>query len=48
MPATEEEWESISQSTNIKWNFANSIGTLDGKHIDIIAPTHCRSAVFQL
>lgn len=46
MPATEEEWESISQSINKTWNFPNSIGALDGKHIDIIAPAHCGSAYF--
>ncbi|XP_061402393.1 uncharacterized protein LOC133338232, partial [Musca vetustissima] len=46
MPATEEEWEEISHSINKTWNFPNSIGALDGKHIDIIAPAHYGSAYF--
>ena len=40
---SEEEWHSIAQRFYEKWNFPNCIGTLDGKHIRIKAPTHSGS-----
>jgi len=35
MPNTEEEWKKIANDFDIKWNFYNCLGSIDGKHIEI-------------
>ena len=37
-PRTEQEWLEISQKFEARWNFPNSIGALDGKHIVMQQP----------
>lgn len=32
---TEEQWKSIADGFEMKWNFPNCIGAIDGKHIRI-------------
>ncbi|XP_037303438.1 protein ALP1-like [Manduca sexta] len=45
-PSTEEEWLSIAQEFNEKWNFPNCIGAVDGKHCVIQAPINSGSYFF--
>ncbi|KAI8432781.1 hypothetical protein MSG28_013740 [Choristoneura fumiferana] len=45
-PSTEEEWLSIAQEFNEKWNFPNCIGAVDGKHCVIQAPINSGSDFF--
>lgn len=42
-PGTEEEWIGIAEEFYNKWNFLNSISSVDGKHINIQAPAHTGS-----
>ena len=37
-PATDEEWECISEQFAEQWNFPHVIGAIDGKHIRIECP----------
>src|SRR5882757_8064983 len=36
---TEEIWRQNEKGFNNKWNFPNAVGSIDGKHCRIIAPT---------
>lgn len=38
MPATEEEWEGVSNMFEQLWNFPHCLGAIDGKHVEIIKP----------
>lgn len=46
MPATREEWEKIEKGFAERWNFPNYVGALDGKHVNIIAPSKSGSQYF--
>ncbi|KAG5869546.1 hypothetical protein JTB14_018678 [Gonioctena quinquepunctata] len=46
VPSTTEEWGRIEESVRIKWNFPGCIGAIDGKHVNIKAPTNCGSDFF--
>ena len=35
-----ERWNEIEKGFQMWWNFPNCIGALDGKHINIFAPTN--------
>ncbi|XP_053615431.1 uncharacterized protein LOC128683450 [Plodia interpunctella] len=38
VPSTEEEWRTVSQQFENKWNFPHVIGAMDGKHVAIQSP----------
>ena len=38
-PSTEEEWRRVATGFTERWNFHNTIGALDGKHIGMKCPT---------
>jgi len=38
MPSNEEEWRVVIDKFNTRWNFPNTIGAIDGKHIALKAP----------
>ena len=38
MPETEEEWKELSDQMFSTWQYPNSIGAMDGKHIGIFNP----------
>lgn len=46
MPSNEQEWESIANGFEKKWNFPHCVGALDGKHIHIQAPDESGSIFF--
>ena len=43
MPPSEEDWYTIADEFDSKWEFPHCIGTLDGKHVRNIAPTDAGS-----
>ena len=40
LPSTKNEWLSIANETNERWQFPNCFGAADGKHIQIVHPHH--------
>ncbi|MCH9638925.1 MAG: transposase family protein [Betaproteobacteria bacterium] len=46
VPETQEAWSKIESGFAEKWNFPNCIGALDGKHINIRAPSNSGSLFF--
>lgn len=46
MPVTEDEWKIVSKDFQNKWNFPNTIGAIDGKHVVIEAPPNSGSSYF--
>ena len=46
MPSSAEEWMSIAEEFEAKWNFPNCIGAIDGKHCSIMAPGNTGSLHF--
>ena len=42
-PNTEEDWLQISEQIFQQWQFPNSLGAMDGKHVAIINPPNCGS-----
>lgn len=45
-PTTEAEWHQISERYYSLWNFPNCLGAVDGKHVEIIAPSNSGSLYF--
>ena len=45
-PATEEGWRKISDDWYKRWNFPQTIGAIDGKHIEIKKPANSGSDCF--
>ena len=45
-PSTEGEWQQIAKEFEVKWNFPNAIGAIDGKHVVMQAPARSGSAFF--
>ncbi|XP_065363219.1 putative nuclease HARBI1 [Calliphora vicina] len=46
IPSSEEEWKSVSEKFLQLWNFPNCIGSIDGKHVVMTAPTHSGSVYY--
>ena len=40
VPSTEEEWLSIAEKFETRWQYPNAIGSIDGKHVVIQKPSH--------
>ena len=45
-PSSQEEWESVAQRFESRWNFPNGIGALDGKRILIQQPQNSGSRYY--
>ena len=39
-PTNSEDWKAISNHFYQRWNFPNTLGAIDGKHVAIKAPIH--------
>lgn len=46
MPSTQEEWSSVADKFNSMWNFPHCVGTVDGKHVVIVAPPNSGSTYY--
>ncbi|CAK1597518.1 unnamed protein product [Parnassius mnemosyne] len=46
VPASENNWKTLSSGFETHWNFPNCCGAIDGKHILILAPPNCGSEYF--
>ena len=46
MPSTEEEWRTVANEYEDRWNFPNCLGSMDGKHIMIKQPRNSGSYYF--
>lgn len=46
VPSSESEWQQVADRYETVWNVPNTIGSLDGKHIKIIAPSKAGSAYY--
>ncbi|CAH1973131.1 unnamed protein product [Acanthoscelides obtectus] len=46
VPQTENDWIAIAKGFEKRWNFPHCLGSLDGKHIDIIPPANSGSFFF--
>ena len=45
-PCTPDEWRKVSQEFSARWDFHNTLGALDGKHIPIRCPRNGGSLYF--
>lgn len=45
-PSTPEEWRLVSDKFASRWNFHNTVGALDGKHIGIRCPSNAGSMFY--
>ena len=45
-PCSENDWKKVTKEFEIKWNFPNALGAIDGKHIVMQAPARSGSAFF--
>jgi hypothetical protein len=46
MPDSPDEWKQISNEFWTKWQIANVVGALDGKHVQITKPSNSGSLHF--
>ena len=44
--SSEAEWVKIAEQIEAKWQFPHAVGAIDGKHIDIQAPSNTGSQYF--
>ena len=45
-PSTEHKWKQIAKGFELKWNFPNCVGAIDGKHVVMQAPPHAGSVFY--
>ncbi|CAH2016057.1 unnamed protein product [Acanthoscelides obtectus] len=45
-PTSEADWKAISQEFQCRWNFPHYIGSIDGKHVQMVAPQHSGSLFY--
>ena len=46
IPASEEEWLSVSKDCEELWNFPNCVGAIDGKHVvTYVSSQECRIVI---
>ena len=45
-PETEEEWRSVAEGFERKWNFPNCLGSFDGKHVRLRNPANAGSKYY--
>ena len=45
-PKTPEEWKKVAKEFSLRWNFHNTLGALDGKHIAITCPPNSGSLYY--
>ena len=46
MPQSPEQWYEISKAFMEKWNFPNTLGSIDGKHVALRGPHHSGSSFY--
>ena len=46
LPTSQAEWNAIADGFENRWNFPHVLGSLDGKHIDLIKPRKSGSVYF--
>jgi len=44
VPRHGSEWLDVAQAFNDKWQLPHCVGSIDGKHVEIIKPAHSGSA----
>ena len=45
-PSSQAEWKTIAHEFESRWNFPHCIGSIDGKHVRMVAPHHSGSLYF--
>lgn len=45
-PNSTEKWKEIAKEFEERWNFPHCLGSMDGKHIDIVPPADSGSYYF--
>ncbi|CAH2000081.1 unnamed protein product [Acanthoscelides obtectus] len=45
-PTSEADWKAISQEFQCRWKFPHCIGSIDGKHVQTVAPQHSGSLFY--
>ncbi|XP_033128002.1 putative nuclease HARBI1 [Anneissia japonica] len=46
MPQSGEDWRRIAQQFHSKWNFPNTLGAINGKHVALMAPNNSGSLYY--
>lgn len=46
MPFTNDNWLTVANDFNYRWNLPNCLGAIDGKHVPIVCPPHSGSLFY--
>lgn len=46
IPKTESEWTGVAEQFSARWNFPHCLGSMDGKHVQIVAPENSGSMYY--